>query len=258
MTKTAHSITHAPEKSDSYKHYEEFLAEAFFNSTIPRHELVENSFLFLTTQHVKRTLFFYEIYKKIVDVPGVVMHFGSRWGRHLALFESFRTIFEPFNYGRTIIGFDTFTGFPDRFDAEKDKNAPLMKEGYLATAPGYETELDMIMKAREALAPMGHVKKYEIIKGDVTETFPAYMDKNPHTVVAFAHLDVNLFGPTKICLERLKKHVTKGSIIAIDEVSFNEIPGQTLAVQEVFGLSNIRLERVPIVNPTWPAYFVID
>jgi hypothetical protein len=56
----------------------------------------------------------------------------------------------------------------------------------------------------------------------------------------------------------LKRHVTKGSIIAIDEVSFNEIPGQTLAVQEVFGLSNIRLERMPVVNPTWPAYFVIE
>src|SRR5690242_6339075 len=103
-----HTITYAPEKSESYQDAEKQLAKYFFDSSIPKEELLENCFLFLTTQHIKRALFFYEIYKKIVNVPGVVMHFGSRWGRHLALFDSLRTIFEPFNYSRKIIGFETF------------------------------------------------------------------------------------------------------------------------------------------------------
>ena len=252
-----HTITYDPEKSDVYKNAELQLADYFFDSSIPKEELVENSFLFLTTQHVKRNLFFYELYKKIVDVPGVIMQFGARWGRHLAYFDSLRTIFEPFNYSRKIIGFDTFTGFKDQFDA-KDSTSPIMKEGYLATTQGYEDELDKILKTREMLAPMSHVKKYEIIKGDVMETLPAYFDNNPHTVVALIHLDINLFKPTKYSLELLKKHVTKGSIIVIDEMGFEDIPGQTLAVKEAFGLDNIRLQRVPIVNPTWPAFFVIE
>lgn len=258
MIADQHTITYAPEKSKEYKSTEQQLSDYFFQSSIPKDELLENSFLFMTTQHIKRTLFFYEIYKKIVNVPGVVMHFGCRWGRHIALFDSLRTIFEPFNYGRKIIGFETFSGFPDQFDNEKDKNSKIMTEGYLATTQGYEQELERILQAREAMAPMSHIKKYEIIKGDVTTTFPEYMEKNPHTIVAFAHLDINLFQPTKQSLEILKRHVTKGSIIAIDEVSFDEIPGQTLALTEVFGLNNIRLERIPHVNPTWPAYFVID
>lgn len=253
-----HTITYDPEKSENYKISELQLSEYFFESSIPKEELVENSFLFLTTQHIKRNLFFYELYKKIVDVPGVVMHFGARWGRHLAYFDSLRTIFEPFNYSRKIIGFDTFAGFKDQFDREKDKNSPIMKEGYLATTAGYEAELDKILKTREMLAPMAHVKKYEIIKGDVTETLPDYLEKNPHTIVAFAHLDINLFKPTKNSLELLKKHLTKGSIILIDEMGFEDIPGQTLAVKEAFGLDNIKLQRVPIVNPTWPAFFVIE
>lgn len=254
----AHTITHAPEKSDEYKSAEQRLIDYFYQSSIPKDELLENSFLFLPTQHIKRILFFYEIYKKIVNVPGVVMHFGSRWGRHLALFDSLRTIFEPFNYGRKIIGFDTFTGFPNQFDHEKDKNSKVMREGYLATSNDYELELEKILHAREEIAPMSHIKKFEIVKGDVSITFPEYMKNNPHTIVAFAHMDINLFNPTKTSLDILKNHVTKGSIIAIDEVSFDEIPGQTLALMESFGLRNIRLERMPHVNPTWPAYFVVE
>ena len=44
-----------------------------------------------------------EIYRKILDVHGVIMEFGVRWGRNLALFESLRGIHEPFNHNRKIV-----------------------------------------------------------------------------------------------------------------------------------------------------------
>jgi hypothetical protein len=40
------------------------------------------------------------------------MEFGVRWGQNMALFTSFRNIYEPYNVSRKIIGFDTFAGFP--------------------------------------------------------------------------------------------------------------------------------------------------
>lgn len=42
------------------------------------------------------------------------MEFGVRWGQNLALFESFRGIYEPYNYNRKIVGFDelNYNKFP--------------------------------------------------------------------------------------------------------------------------------------------------
>ena len=86
--------------------------ENFKNCPMPVEELLSNLGLFINRQNMSRILFFHEIYKKIINVHGVVMEFGVRWGQSLALFESFRGMYEPFNYDRKIIGFDTFEGFP--------------------------------------------------------------------------------------------------------------------------------------------------
>ena len=74
-------------------------------------EAMPNLGLFITPQERRRELFLYEVYKLILDKPGSIAQFGVRWGRELALLESFRTIFEPFNHSRRIVGFDTFTGY---------------------------------------------------------------------------------------------------------------------------------------------------
>ena len=94
--------------------------------------------------------------------------------------------------------------------------------------------------------------------GDASKTLRQYLDDNPHTIVSLAHLDMNLYEPTKNCLEMLQPHLTKGSIVIVDEINLDVFPGETIALNEVFGLNNIRLKRHPLVNPTWPAYFVVE
>ena len=44
----------------------------------------------------------------------------------------------------------------------------------------------------------------------------------------------------------------------VDEVNLDIMPGETIALKEVFGLSNLRLKRHPKVNPTWPSYFTVE
>ena len=75
---------------------------------IPENELLSNLGLFIKLQDLTNILFKNELYQKVLDVNGVVMELGVRWGHNLALFESFRGIYEPHNYSRKIIGFDTF------------------------------------------------------------------------------------------------------------------------------------------------------
>jgi hypothetical protein len=86
--------------------------EHFKSSPIPDDQLLSNMGLFLSSKALSRILFMNHLYEQIVDVMGVVMEFGTRWGPNLGQFAALRGIYEPFNRHRKIIGFDTFSGFP--------------------------------------------------------------------------------------------------------------------------------------------------
>src|SRR5687767_6385427 len=112
------------------------LSSKLKNCPIPTEELLENLGLFINRRALSRMLFMHELYQQIIQVHGVVMEFGVRWGQNLALFESFRGMYEPFNHYRKIIGFDTFEGFPS-VDV-KDGRADIASVGAYSVTKGYE------------------------------------------------------------------------------------------------------------------------
>ena len=251
------SIIRTHTKTGDYQQAEKDLAEAMRTSTIPTAEFIENLHLFITPQQMRRIYFLTEVYKKILNVPGCVMQFGVRWGRELALFESLRTLFESFHHARHVIGFDTFDGYAGV--DEKDGSHQVMAEGNLATHENYADELNQILEIRNRLDPLGQIPKHGLVKGDVCETLPAYLEQNPQTVVALAHLDMNIYAPTKAVLEILRPHMPKGAVVVIDEVGLKSMPGETVALKEVFGgLQNLRLERIYPGNTTWQGYYVVE
>ena len=58
------------------------------------------------------------------------------------------------------------------------------------------------------------------------------------------------------CLELLLPRLTRGSVIAFDELNSPEFPGETLALMETIGLSRYAIRRSPL-NPL-VSYLVID
>jgi|SRR5579884_204901 hypothetical protein len=212
--------------------------------------------LFLLPHVLRRIVFFDDLYRRILTVPGVVMEFGVRFGRDLAILEGLRTLHEPLNYSRTIVGFDTFRGFPS-ID-ERDGDNEMAQVGGLATGERYEDFLTSVLAAREQMSPYSHLRKFEIRTGDAPEQLAAYLDERPQTIVAFAYFDMDIYEPTKRCLELLQAHVTKGSVIGFDELNCAEFPGETIAVREVFGLDRVRLQRTGHGNPGLPSFLVIE
>ena len=59
--------------------------ELFNDSPILEEEKLSNLSLFMKRQDLCIILFMNEIYQKILDVHGVIMEFGVRWGRNLAI-----------------------------------------------------------------------------------------------------------------------------------------------------------------------------
>lgn len=238
----SHIITKTQASKDELDSRERFL-NLFNECPVPDNELLANLMLFIKRQDITRLLFLNDLYKKILNIHGIIIEFGVRWGRDLSLFESFRGIYEPYNHTRRIIGFDTFGGFPSTH--AKDGLADIVTVGGYSTTSGYEEYLEQILDYHEKESPLSHIKKYELVKGNASVEIKKFLKKNPETIVAFAYFDFDLYEPTKNCIEAIKGHLTKGSIIGFDELNLSIFPGETLALKEAFGLSRYSIFRSP-------------
>jgi hypothetical protein len=214
------------------------------SSPIPDDEVLANIGLFVTSKNLSRLLFFAEIYKKILHLHGIISEFGVRWGQTLSLFSALRGIFEPFNRHRKIVGFDTFAGF--KGISSKDGELCQCQDGSFSVAEGYEQYLDRILTFQEQLNPMSHLKRYELVTGDASQSIPAYFKNHPETIVALAVLDFDIYEPTKVALQAMLPHLMKGSILVFDELCDPYFPGETLALMETFGLRNLTVQRYPM------------
>lgn len=221
---------------------------------IPEDQVLSNLGLFLNSKNLSRILFMNHIYQKAVDVQGVVFEFGTRWGQNMALFAALRGIYEPFNRHRKIVAFDTFEGFPS-ID-EKDGTSSMMVPGMLGLTDDYDKYLSEILSTIEKDNPLSHIQKFELRKGDGTYEIHSYLKDHPETIVSLAYFDFDLYKPTKECLEAIKPRLTRGSVVAFDELNDPDSPGETLALMEVFGLENITLKRFPYASRV--SYFIVE
>jgi len=100
--------------SEAQIKHREVLYKLFRERPMPDDQLLTNLGLYMRSSALAKILFLNELYELIVNLPGVIVEFGTWWGQNLVVFENLRAIYEPFNQNRRIIGFDTFKGYPPR------------------------------------------------------------------------------------------------------------------------------------------------
>ncbi len=226
-------------------------------TSLPTKERLRNIPLFMRQKDLAHVLFMAEVYRQILDVPGYVAEFGVMWGRNLNLLHCLRECYEPYNHTRQLLGFDTFSGFlgSDEKDAGSAPEA-LRQKGSYGVPEDHRETLTNILGAQEAISHLSHLRRFELIAGDVTETVPAYLDANPHAVLALCYFDLDLHRPSAAVLKAVLPRMTRGSIVVFDELISPAYPGETIAAQEIMGLANVRLRRGPLSG--WKTYFVVE
>ncbi|MGZ3278344.1 MAG: TylF/MycF/NovP-related O-methyltransferase [Caulobacteraceae bacterium] len=229
-----------------------FLQRALASGGVPTDELIDQLNLFSTHIALGKTLFVEHLYRQILDVPGVIFEFGVRWGQNMALMTKLRALLEPYNHLRRIVGFDTFSGFPSV--AAEDAGPYANLGGYSVNA-GWKDVLGGILQAHEQQQPIPQIEKHELVEGDVRDTLDAYLQARPETVIALAYFDFDIYEPTLFALQKIRPYLTKGSIVAFDELCHPRFPGETVALRDTLQLGDIRLRRMPYT--TNPAYFVV-
>ena len=191
---------------------------------------------------IMRFLCKYEIFKHILNVHGSIIECGVLFGGGLMTWAQLSTILEPINHQRKIIGFDTFSGFTSVVEEDKTARASEhAKAGGLAL-DSFQDLKDCI-QLYDMNRPLNHIEKVKIVKGDIKETVPKFIQENPHTVVSLLYLDVDVFEPTLVALEHFMPRIPRGGIIAFDELNAEGFPGETTAVLQKLGINNLRIQR---------------
>ncbi len=232
--------------SESQLKHREIIYRLFRQRPMPDDQLLMNLGLYLRSSALTKLLFLNELYEQILNLPGVIMEFGTWWGQNLVVFENLRAIYEPFNQNRRIIGFDTFKGYPTL--SSKDRPSETIKVGGYTVTENYRPYLEELIDYHEKNNVLASVKKHQVIEGDVVATVPSFFKGNPETVVALAYFDMALYEPTRVCLEAIKPHLVRGSVIMLDDYNWHEYPGETIAFKEVFQDAKFSARRAKFMS----------
>ena len=185
------------------------------------------------TSRISKLIYHYEIYKKIISLPGDVVECGVFKGISLTRFLTFREILEN-NNSRKIYGFDVFGKFP-KPNNQGDKS--FLKRWEKNAGDGIDAqELNDILLEKKFL-------NFELVKGDVKKTIPNLIKQQPHLKISLLHLDMDIYEPTKFVLNKLFSYVVKGGIILIDD--YNSVFGATKATDEFLNLNkNLEIKKL--------------
>jgi len=207
---------------------------------------LENFPKYVSREAITRFLARQEIFLKQLNVCGSIVELGVGRGGSLMSWAQLSSIYEPANYTRKIIGFDTFGGFPqiDKMDRAGVKVSEQLRPGGLAVEEGMKEDIEKAVQLWDMTRYLNHIAKVTLIKGNILKTLPAYVEENPHLVVSLLHLDADLYEPTKLGLELLLPRMPKGAVLLFDELNMEIFPGETIAVLEAVGIVNLKIERM--------------
>jgi hypothetical protein len=210
------------------------------SSPCPSEKKLANFAKYVKRQTLARFLAQYEIFKRQLRIKGSVVECGVHHGGGVMTWAKISSILEPYNYHRKIIGFDTFSGFPDV--APEDGNRSEVKPGMFAESYDAYSELSAAVAEYDENRFLNHIGKIEMVKGDATATIPKYIAEHNHLLVSLLYLDFDIYKPTVTALEHFVPRMPKGAIIAFDEVNNPDWPGETQALLEKLNLKEYRLE----------------
>jgi len=203
----------------------------------------ENGFFLAShPSRLGKLLAHYELYKRIVGLPGHVVECGVFKGASLVQLAVFRRLLET-DDSRKIIGFDAFGPFPG---THSGADAAFVEQFERTAGVGLAVEVLQDVLHRKQIANV------RLIAGDILETVPRFALDHPELKIALLHVDVDVYEPTRVVLEQFYDRVVPGGIVMLDD--YGTVAGATRAVDEFLHGRDVRIEKLPLAHI--PAYFV--
>ena len=212
------------------------------NSGVPSYLKMENFPVYTNRQSIARFLALQKLFEMQLSIKGSIVECGVFQGGGLFTYANLSAIYEPANYHRQIIGFDTFEGFPDWASIDQ---IGVSNVGTFTSEYDTYTELSQASDAFQSNQYLNSKKKIRLIKGDANLTIPDFLDANPYFICSLLYLDFDIYEPTKTAIEAFLPRMPKGAVIAFDEIHNPNWPGETKALMDSIGISNLELKCFP-------------
>lgn len=200
-----------------------------------------NFYLSCDASRIGKLLAQNEFYKKIINIPGAVVELGVFKGASFSRFAMLRSIYEHHS-SREIIGFDTFAEFPS---TEYSDDKYFIKSHNDISKSISKKDLLLNLDSR------GLNHSIDLVEGNIINTVPEYIKKNPALKISLLNLDTDVYEPAVVTLEKLYPRVCKGGVVVID--NYSKVPGETHAVDEYFNDNKIKIKKLPYSST--PCYF---
>jgi hypothetical protein len=242
-------------KLESLSHYERVLSRmGDASGAMPEEdplllrELLREGLSYLpgkAREQYRSYLTIYELYRKILAIPGHIVELGVYRGKTTLLFAYLIQLFNEQHRHRHIYAFDTFEGYLSG-DLEPDP-------GMVEAGAYQDTSLEFVQElVNEAKAD----RFVHLVKGEIANTLPGFLEEHIDFKVALLYNDTNLYNPTKISLELLLPRMQSGGIVYLDSYNNPKQRGETRAADEVFGEYGLTMQKdLPPLSQ--PAFCVI-
>ena len=210
--------------------------------------IYENGF-YLTSKpyRIGNLLAHYELYKKILTLPGALVELGVFKGASMIQWATFRELLENEN-SRKLIGFDSFGKFPEAKKLDSDER--------FVSNWNRKFEGECLSK-EELYESLEHkdIHNVELIKGNILETLPKYLGEHGELRISLLHIDTDVYEPCKVGLELLYDRVVPSGLIVFDDYAVLE--GETKAIDEFFDKRKSVFHKFPFSHVK-PVYMVKD
>jgi len=227
-----------------------------FNSTaMPLSDKAANFTNWARTRDVARFLARFQLFKLIEEIPGCIFECGVHYGGGFSSWQHLSEIYEPVNFTRRIYGFDTFKGFPEVSNIDNLSKLSVHSTGDFDVGSEENLIIDTL-KNIESTRKINVPERFNIVKGDISKTLPNLLSSDPSISIALLYLDLDLYEPTYNVLKSCRSRLTKGSIVVFDEYADPVWPGETNALLDSFGISNVAMrcfKQIPRIS-----YFMVE
>lgn len=204
----------------------------------------------LTQPSIARILHLFDVYSRVLSVPGVICEFGSHWGAGTSVLRVLHKILEPNNRSRELHVFDTWTGFIGTGTVDRHS-----VDGDFFVMDGWDKELANLLILQDAVGTAAKPPQFVLHKGDARESVHSFLQARPEAIIALAILDMDLDDPTRVVLDALSERLVVGSVVVFDELNGPLYPGETVALRN----SKFRFSKI-VKSPYLPyaAYTVLE
>lgn len=195
----------------------------------------ENAFYWYSApSRLDKALAQYEIYKRIIDLPGDVLELGVYKAASLIRLATFRRLLET-ETSRKVVGFDAFGRFPRGGGTPSDEE--FISDFELQSGDGLSLE------DTAAVIDLKGFRNVELVKGDILQTLPRWMARHPETRIALLHIDTDVYSPARHALELCWDRIVPGGVVMLDD--YGAVEGETRAVDEFVDQHQLRISKLP-------------